>query len=201
LLVVGNLEHAIFLAFNTAQQLRLVVHQWCDVLTRLLSLLCLTHGYALDLQPPSDGADFGPMLPGMLIAFLVLCFLALLLGIFTALVLAGFITVGIISASVMTAVLKRSVSSGFRALFLQIGGVLGLITGAVGAMLFIWLAKIPSDSPQPWIIGLIAGLLWGVLSALLFNFAWHRIVEWIAAKLPLRKTELPEMTSTHLTRD
>jgi len=134
---------------------------------------------------------FNPLLFLAVIIFLIVCLLGLLLGVFAALVLAGFITAGIISASVMTAVLKRSVSSGFRALFLQIGGALGLIAGAVGAMLFIWLAKIPSDSPQPWVIGLIAGLLWGVLSALLFNFAWHRIVEWIAAKLPRRKTELP----------
>lgn len=137
-------------------------------------------------------ADFSPFLFPTLILVLIVCFLSLLLGIFAALVLAGFITAGIISASVMTAVLKRSVSSGFRALFLQIGGVLGLITGAVGAMIFIWLAKIPSDSPLPWIIGLIAGLLWGLLSACLFNFAWRRIVEWIAAKLPRHKTKLPE---------
>ena len=176
------------------------MHQLCDVLARLLLLLCFAHGYALELQPSDfpgeEPADIGPgiFVIFMLIAFLVLCFLALLLGIFAALILAGFITAGIISASVMTAVLKRSVSSGFRALFLQIGGVLGLIAGAIGAMLFIWLAKIPSDSPQPWIIGLMAGLVWGVLSALLFNFAWHRIVDWIAARLPRRKTELPETT-------
>jgi hypothetical protein len=152
----------------------------------------LANGYVLELQPPDrTGEEFNPVLSGMLFLFLLICFLALLLGIFAALVFAGFITAGIISASVMTAVLKRSVSSGFRALFLQIGGVLGLVTGAVGAMIFIWLAKIPSDSPQPWVIGLMAGLLWGRLSALLFNFAWRRIVEWIAAKLPRRKTELP----------
>ena len=170
------------------------MHQLCDVLARLLFLLCFAHGSALKLQTDRTGEEFNPVLSGMLLLFLLICFLALLLGIFTALVLAGFITAGIISASVMTAVLKRSVSSGFRALFLQIGGVLGLATGAVGAMIFIWLAKIPSDSPQPWIIGLIAGLAWGLLSACLFNFAWHRIVGWIAAKLPRRKTELPETT-------
>lgn len=132
----------------------------------------------------------------MLILFLLLCFLALLLGIFAALVLAGMITGGIISASVMTGVLRRSVSSGFRALFLQIGGVLGLATGAVGALMFIWLAKIPSDSPKPWVIGLLAGLVWGVLSACLFNFAWGRIVAWTTSKLQRRKpAEIPESTT------
>lgn len=153
--------------------------------------------YSLELQwvelPGEEIEEIGPpmFVFFIIILFFVICFLALLLGIFAALVLTGFITAGIISASVMTAVLKRSVSSGFRALFLQIGGVLGLATGAVGAMIFIWLAKIPSDSPLPWIIGLIAGLVWGLLSACLFNFAWRRIVDWIAAKLPRRKTELP----------
>ena len=194
MLTLRNLERAILLAFGVVEQLRLVVHQLCDVLARVLFLLCFAHGYAPELQPDRTGDEFNPVLSGMLLLFLLICFLALLLGIFAALVLAGFITAGIISASVMTAVLKRSVSSGFRALFLQIGGVVGLATGAVGAMLFIWLAKIPSDSPQPWLIGLMAGLLWGVLSALLFNFAWHRVVEWIAAKLPRRKPELPETT-------
>ena len=164
-----------------------------------LALLCFGDlAILVEPQPvePSDPefVDFDFGLWAILLTFLVVCLLGLLLGVFAALVLAGFITAGIISASVMTAVLKRSVSSGFRALFLQIGGVLGLVTGAVGAMLFIWLAKIPSGSPQPWIISLTAGLVWGVLSALLFNFAWHRIVEWIAAKLPRRKTELPETT-------
>jgi len=164
-----------------------------------LTLISLCLRFFSDIEIQTEPIEFQedgwePFALIMLAILLAACFLALLLGIFAALVLAGFITAGIISASVMTAVLKRSVSSGFRALFLQIGGVLGLITGAVGAMLFIWLAKIPSDSPQPWIIGLLAGLLWGVLSACLFNFAWHRIVEWIAAKLPRRKTELPETT-------
>jgi hypothetical protein len=170
-----------------------VVRQFCDVLAPLaLFLLSFAYGHAPEPQPPDlTGVEFNPFLSGMLFLFLLICFLALLVGVFAALVLAGFITAGIISASVMTAVLKRSVSSGFRVLFLQIGGVLGLLTGAAGAMIFIWLAKIPSDSPQPWIIGLIAGLLWGLLSACLFNFAWRRIVEWIAAKLPRRKSELP----------
>jgi hypothetical protein len=106
--------------------------------------------------------------------------------------LAGLIAGGIISASVVTGVFQRSVSSGFRALFLQVGTVLGLIAGAVGAMIFIWLAKIPSDSLAPWIIGLVAGLLWGLLSACLFNFAWGRVVDWISTKVQRRKTELPE---------
>lgn len=170
----------------------------CHALARLVLALQSFGDLEIRVEPqPSEPSpsefedvDFGLWI--ILITFLIACFLALLLGIFAVLVLAGFITAGIVSASVMAAVLRKSVSSGFRALFLQIGGVLGLATGATGAMLFIWLAKIPSDSPKPWMIGLIAGLVWGLLSACLFNFAWRRIVEWIAAKLPRRKTELPE---------
>jgi MFS family permease len=162
----------------------------------LLVLFCLTlNATAQDPQPVdfpgTEQEEFGnPMVLGLLVVcFLIVCFLALLLGIFAAIILAGVITGGIISASVATGVFQRSVSSGFRALFVQIGAVVGLLTGAVGAMIFIWLAKIPSSSPQPWVIGVLAGLVWGVLSACLFNFAWRRIVEWIGAKFQRRKAE------------
>src|SRR5687768_2653756 len=150
----------------------------------LLILFCVALSVAAaEAQPadlPAPRGDFDFFLFFGLILLVVACFLALLLGIFAALILAGVIKGGIISASVAAAVFQRSVSSGFRALFLQVGAVVGLLTGAVGAMIFIWLAKVPSGSPQPWVIGVLAGLVWGVLSACLFNFAWGRIVEWIS---------------------
>jgi hypothetical protein len=163
----------------------------------LLIPFCLALNVAAQEPQPAgfledEGIGSPPVAIAMLIIFLILAFLALLLGIFAALILAGIITGGIISASVATAVLRRSVSSGFRALFLQVGAVVGLLTGVVGAMIFIWLARIPSGSPQPWIIGVVGGLIWGVLCACLFNFAWGRIVEWIAGKFQRRKAELPE---------
>lgn len=149
-------------------------------------------------QPPAPDhyeEDFNPFLFLMLIAFLFACGLAVGAGTVAAFVLlvmvgilAGLIAAGMVSASVVVGVLRRSVSMGFRALFLQIGGVLGLIMGALGAWLFILLAKLPMDSVRPWVIGPLAGVAFGLLAAWMFNFAWGRSVEWIARKLPGKKT-------------
>ena len=131
----------------------------------------------------------------MLIAFLLACAVALVLGTLAALVLlvmlgllAGLIAAGMVSASVVIGVLKRSVTMGFRALFLQIGGVVGLIIGSLSAWLFVLLAKLPMHSVGPWVIGPLVGVVFGLLAAWMFNFAWGRSVEWIARKLPTWKT-------------
>jgi hypothetical protein len=121
--------------------------------------------------------------------------LALVVGTVAALVLlvttgllVGLIAAGLVSASVVVGVLRRSVSTGFRALFLQIGGVFGLIMGALGAWVFILLAKLPMESMKPWVVGPLTGSVFGLLVAWMFNFAWGRSVEWIARKLPGRRT-------------
>jgi hypothetical protein len=125
---------------------------------------------------------------------LVACVFAVIIGsvaafllLVTVGLLAGLIAAGVFSSSVVIGVLRRSVSTGFRALFFQIGGGLGLILGSLGAWLFILLAKSPMDSVQPWVIGPLLGLLFGLLAAWMFNFAWGRSVEWIARKLPGKK--------------
>ena len=110
-----------------------------------------------------------------------------LLLLLTVGLLAGLIAAGVVSASVVIGVLRRSVSTGFRALFFQIGGVFGLIAGSLGAWVFIVLAKLPMTSVQPWVIGPLVGIAFGLLAAWMFNFAWGRSVEWIARKLPRRK--------------
>ena len=113
---------------------------------------------------------------------------AALLLLLTVGLLAGLIAAGVVSASVVIGVLRGSVSTGFRALFFQIGGVFGLIAGSLGAWSFIWLSKLPMNSVQPWVIGPIVGVAFGLLAAWMFNFAWGRSVEWIARRLPGRKT-------------
>jgi len=144
--------------------------------------------------PPYKEEDFNPFLFLMLIAFLVVCGLAVGAGAVAALVLlvmlgllAGLIAAGMVSASVVIGVLRRSATTGFRALFLQIGGVVGLIMGSLGAWIFILLAKLPTHPVKPWVIGPIVGVVSGLAAAWMFNFAWGRSVEWIARKLPGRK--------------
>ena len=110
-----------------------------------------------------------------------------LLLLLTVGLLAGLIAAGVVSASVVIGVLRRSVSTGFRALFFQIGGVFGLIVGSLGAWTFLLLAKLPMNSVQPWVIGPLVGVTFGLLAAWMFNFAWGKSVEWIARKLPGKK--------------
>jgi len=149
----------------------------------------------LEGVPEPIPSDDGP--PALLLFFMFIfaCVLALAGGAIAALtllvmaaLLAGLIAAGVVSASVVIGVLRRSVSTGFRALFFQIGGVLGLILGSLGAWIFILLAKLPMDSVQPWVIGPLVGVVFGLLAAWMFNFAWGRSVEWIARKLPGRRT-------------
>ena len=139
--------------------------------------------------------DFQGQFWAVAVWILAACFFAVIIGSVAALLLlltvgllAGLIAAGVVSASVVIGVLRRSVSTGFRALFFQIGGVLGLIMGSLGAWTFILLAKLPMNSVQPWVIGPIVGVAFGLLAAWMFNFAWGRSVEWIARKLPGRKT-------------
>lgn len=167
---------------------RVVVVLW-------LLFLGVTCG-AADPPPPDHYEEaFNPFLFLMLIAFLLACVVALGVGTMAALVLlvmaallAGLIAAGMVSASVVVGVLRRSVTTGFRALFLQVGGVLGLLMGSLGAWLFILLAKLPTHSVTPWVIGPLLGVVFGLLAAWMFNFAWGRSVEWIARRLPGKKT-------------
>ncbi|MCI0743858.1 MAG: hypothetical protein L0Y58_00480 [Verrucomicrobia subdivision 3 bacterium] len=149
----------------------------------------------IDPQPPElpgEGfpGDIGFTILGFmfLLACLLVCVLALLLASLAAVMITALVAAGILSASVFTAILRRSVSSGFRALFLQMGAVLGMAMGSFASLIFLLLAKVPLDSVKPWIIGASVGLAAGALLAGLFNVAWGRIVEWIARKLPRRQT-------------
>jgi hypothetical protein len=151
----------------------------------------------VETEPPLlAGAGFPePFAIFALLMFLAACVVALVVGAVGALVLlltigllAGLIAAGMVSASVVIGVLRRSATTGFRALFFQFGGAIGLIMGSLGAWVFIVLAKFPTNSVKPWVIGPLLGVLFGLLAAWMFNFAWGRTVEWIARKLPGKKT-------------
>jgi hypothetical protein len=165
------------------------------LLTLWLLVVGLTCGAADQPSPGHYEEDFNSLGVFFLLACLLACGLAIGAGAVAALVLlvligllAGLITAGIVSASVVIGVLRRSVSTGFRVLFLQVGGVGGLIVGALGAWLFLLLGKLPMNSVTPWVIGPLVGVAFGLGAAWMFNFAWGRSVEWIARRLPGKKT-------------
>jgi MFS family permease len=158
-------------------------------------LVAFTCGAANQPAPDHYTDGFEPWTLLVLLAFIFACALALVAGTIAALVLlvilgllAGLIAAGMVSASVVIGVLRRSATTGFRALFFQFGGAFGLVMGFLGAWIFILLAKLPMDSVKPWVIGPLLGVVFGLLAAWMFNFAWGRTVEWIARKLPGKKT-------------
>jgi hypothetical protein len=168
-------------------------------LTVLLTISWLLVAFACGAadQPTPDRYNdgFEPWTLLVLLAFMFACALALVAGTIAALVLlvmlgllAGLIAAGMVSASVVIGVLRRSATTGFRALFFQFGGAIGLIMGSLGAWVFIVLAKLPTNSVGPWVIGPLVGVAFGLLAAWMFNFAWGRTVEWIARRLPGKKT-------------
>ena len=90
---------------------------------------------------------------------------------------------GIVSTALLVGVLQRSVSVGFRALFIQIGALVGTVGGAIAVVAFTWITKANWNSPFRWIAGVTIGLLTGILLAWLFNKVWMRIALELARKL------------------
>jgi hypothetical protein len=84
--------------------------------------------------------------------------------------------------------LRRSATTGFRALLFQFGGAIGLVMGSLGAWVFILLAKLPMDSVKPWVIGPLVGVLFGLLAAWMFNLRLGTNRRMDCTKLPGKKT-------------
>ena len=146
---------------------------------------------AVEPQPPDlPSDDFNPGLGifalFMILALLVGCCLALVIGAICIAISAVMLAVGIVSASLLVGVLRRSVSAGFRALFIQIGAVAGLASGAIGTCIVTWLTKASWNSPLHWVIGITLGLLFGLLFAWIFNKVWSQIARTLTKKLENR---------------
>ena len=134
-------------------------------------------------HPEGFDPSFAMFVLFMLGALLVGCVLALILGVVCIAIAAVLLATGIVSASLLVGVLRRSVSAGFRALFIQLGAVVGMAGGAIATSAFTWIAKASWDSPLRWAAGVTIGLLIGILVAWLFNKVWTRIVQQLARKL------------------
>jgi len=133
-----------------------------------------------------DGApDFAPLtfVLFMLAALLVACFVALIVGAVCFAIAAILVALGMVSTALLVGLLRRSISAGFRALFLQVGAVVGMAGGAIGTAIFTWIGKANWNSPLRWVTGIALGLLIGILFAWLFNKVWSRIALELTRKL------------------
>jgi hypothetical protein len=137
---------------------------------------------------PGAGENVGapwflPMMFLMLVALLVAVCLALIVILVCLAAGTILLAAGVISASLVVGILRRSVSAGFRALFIQLGAVVGMVGGVITTSTFNWIANANWDSPFRWATGLTIGLLIGILFACLFNKVWTRLAQELTRKL------------------
>lgn len=114
------------------------------------------------------------------VALIALAFLAALAGLAA---LGLLVTLGVVSSSVLFAVWKRNATSGFRVLFIQIGIGLGALSGLAAGGLHRTFSAPPHLDILWLAIPTLAGAAFGVLVALLFNFAWTRLLNWLGASV------------------
>lgn len=121
---------------------------------------------------------------GILLVAMFVIVVACCLVIGLAILATILVGTGIVSASIIVGFLCRSVSAGFRALFLLVGALLGIIGGIIGTLLTqsVW------NSPLRWIVGIAAGLFAGLIVAWLFNRVWSFVVQKLTIRFKrLRK--------------
>lgn len=122
----------------------------------------------------------------LVLAALVLCAVLAALGFGASLALVAAVVllpcVGIAGISVAVGFLRHSVRSAFRAAFIQVGALAGIACG-IG---LLWGSNrlIHLGLTLTWVVllGGAAGLAGGVAVALLFNWAWTRVLDWIGKR-------------------
>jgi hypothetical protein len=147
---------------------------------------------------PADLPDNGygsPMLaavvlfavPVFLIALGATAAIALILVAAFGALAAILLTAGIVSTALLAGVLRKSVSAGFRALFIQLGALIGVIGGVIATSSVTLITKAAWNSPLRWVTGIGIGFLVGILIAWIFNLVWSGIAQWLAEKLEKRQ--------------
>lgn len=139
-------------------------------------------------QPPDlPVGDVGPLAIPMLVFLLGVLAIGSLAAVailslaltFVAMLLIG----GIISSSLCFAILRRSIAGGFRALFLQIGAVLGAAGGIAATLLASALHRPQWHSGWRWPLFVAIGVAFGIFAAWLFNHAWMRVAKFLQQRV------------------
>lgn len=119
----------------------------------------------------------------LLIVLMVMAFLCFLIGagIVVAavgfLLLFGFVSLGVISASVMVGLHQKSLSFGFRTAVYLFGAIGGVFLGMVAFPLLGLVLEMTQDVGAPMLLGGACGLIAGLLSGHLFL----RMLSWTGA--------------------
>jgi len=129
----------------------------------------------------SDDGDFAPGL-GLFALFMVMAILVLvgigaMIGLVLLCMVAVMLAAGIMSASAAIGLASRNPGTAFKAFFIQLGSLGGMVCG-VGV---VWLANhiFQTGLAFRWIavIGGLGGLLAGAGVAVAFNFVWSTLLQ------------------------
>lgn len=127
----------------------------------------------------------------LIVVCMVLMGLGLAAGIVVCAAAAMLAGLGIVSSSAAVGLLRRSPSSAFRALFIQLGAAAGIPCGIGAAWSVSALAHAGWSRLFIILLGGGCGMACGIGVALLFNFVWGRIVAWWlernARRMPMQK--------------
>lgn len=144
-----------------------------------------------ETQASPDGLDDieeqGPIgiLLFMLIMALVLFGAGAVFALAVLVIVLCLVSAGIVSTSILTGLVARRPRTAVKAFFLQLGGVLGLGSGAGVALLAAWSFELQSPTWAVAGAGALAGLIAGVVVAILFNLAWDRLFTmWLERRGP-----------------
>ena len=150
-----------------------------------------TDGPAEPDGAPDPADDFSPGQFAFLALALAVLLVLLALVVFLALIILGItaflIALGVISTSALTGLAARSPRSGFKAFFLQAGGLGGALCGAAVGWLVTLTGLVPAGARPALVIGGIVGLAFGAAGAAVFNRVWGAVLDWLLARFRRRQ--------------
>ena len=144
---------------------------------------------SVEPEPPRlPESDFPDPLPFAILlvalsVLTILCCLALvvaanLVGVATFLLLTG-----IVSTALLVGALRKSVSAALRAIFIQLGAVLGVLIGAIATCAVTFFSKSAWNLPLHWLLGISIGCASGIVCAWLFNQVWSYLAKRLMTRL------------------
>ncbi len=129
----------------------------------------------MELAPEDDYA------PGLgIFALFMIIIMLLLIGVGVVLAVAGFVILaclavaGVLTTSMVTGLVAKNPKAGVQALFIQLGGLVGIPAGAFIAYVASKLGEMDFSALWMLIGGGAAGAVGGVVIAGLFNWTWGK---------------------------
>lgn len=135
------------------------------------------------VDPYSQDPEYIDSSPGLaffalfaIITLLLLLGAGVVFGMVACGLAALLVGLGIVSASTVYGLTKRSPAAGFRAMFLLSGAVAGLAAGIGVSYIVAWMIGHPLHGSATPLIGALVGLTSGLFAAGLFNIAWTKAI-------------------------